>query len=93
MGDERRVTGTVASSPSEDISVCDRIADRLRLVSPSGSDVSSSPVHLPVDLLVCLNEKLNKLFRAEDAALKRIQDQDMQINKLSLMIHVNFAFV
>ncbi|XP_065220407.1 putative leucine-rich repeat-containing protein DDB_G0290503 [Planococcus citri] len=72
-------SSTVASSPSEDVSVCDRIADRLNQVSPSGSD-------MPVDLLVCFNEKLKKLFRAEDAALKRIQDHEMQINKLSVVI-------
>ncbi|KAL6998680.1 A-kinase anchor protein 9 [Sarracenia purpurea var. burkii] len=42
---------------------------------------------MPVDLLVCFNEKLKKLFRAEDAALKRIQDHEMQINKMSLVIN------
>lgn len=77
------------SSPSEDISVCDRIGGCLRLVSPDRSDQSASSVHVPINMLSCLHEKLKKLFRAEEAALKKITDQDMQLNRLTNALAVS----
>ncbi|KAF5306240.1 hypothetical protein FQA39_LY08938 [Lamprigera yunnana] len=62
---------TTCSSPSEDMSV----RDQIRPKSPSVLDECD----LPLQQLARLKEKLIKHSRAEDAAIKRIHDLEMEI--------------
>lgn len=58
------------SSPSEDVSV--------KGVSPGESP--RGPPSLPIDQVNIILEKLSKHSRAEEAAIKRIRDLEMQVN-------------
>ncbi|KAF5283599.1 hypothetical protein FQR65_LT13805 [Abscondita terminalis] len=68
------VSTTNCSSPSEDMSVRDQIRPR----SPSVFDECD----LPLQQLARLKEKLIKHLRAEDAAIKRIHDLEMEIDSV-----------
>ncbi|XP_023019910.2 pericentrin-like protein isoform X2 [Leptinotarsa decemlineata] len=67
-------TGTNCSSPSEDVSARDLIVPR----SPKKMDDSD----VPLQQLARLKEKLLRHSRAEDAAIKRIKDLEMQVFSL-----------
>ena len=66
------------SQPSEDISIREQI-DATRCSTPDDLNI---PLILPLDLLLKLKETLQKHFRAEDVALKRLKDLDIQLSGL-----------
>lgn len=61
---------TNCSSPSEDMSIRDQIR-------PASSNDDNSD--LPLEQLARLKDKLIRHARAEDAAMKRIRDLEMQL--------------
>ncbi|CAG2057976.1 unnamed protein product, partial [Timema podura] len=76
------VSGSSAvSSPSEDVSIREHL-DALRCTTPI-SDISHrdshSPVSLPLEELARLQDKLQRHSRAEEAALKRVRDLQMEL--------------
>ncbi|XP_074102982.1 uncharacterized protein LOC141530035 isoform X5 [Cotesia typhae] len=68
------------SQPSEDVSIRDQI-DATRCPTP---DDPNAPPTLPLDQLLKLKDKLLKHTRAEEVALKRIKDLDMQLSTLKI---------
>ncbi|XP_032454885.1 centromere-associated protein E isoform X3 [Nasonia vitripennis] len=66
------------SQPSEDVSIREQI-DAARCPTP---DDPTSPPILPLDHVLKLKETLLKHFRAEDVALKRLKDLDIQLSSL-----------
>ncbi|XP_025835936.1 myosin-4 isoform X2 [Agrilus planipennis] len=69
------VSGTNCSSPSEDMSVRDQIRPR----APS---LTLEECHIPLQQLARLKEKLLVHSRAEDAAMKKIRDLEMQLDHI-----------
>ncbi|PSN48349.1 hypothetical protein C0J52_08074 [Blattella germanica] len=70
------VSSGSCSSPSEDVSVREHL-DSFRCDTPESQ--SQSPVCLPLDELHRLQDKLQRHSRAEEVALKRIRDLEMQL--------------
>lgn len=68
------------SQPSEDISIRDQL-DATRCPTP---DEPNSPPVLPLDHVLKLKDYLVKHFRAEDVALKRLKDLDIQLGSLQV---------
>ena len=66
------------SQPNQDVSIRDHV-DANRCPSPDDPNV---PLTLPLDQVLRLKEKLLENGRAEEAALKRIKDLDMQVATL-----------
>ncbi|XP_058802826.1 uncharacterized protein LOC131670866 [Phymastichus coffea] len=66
------------SQPSEDVSIRDQI-DAARCPTP---DDPTSPPILPLDHVLKLKDTLVKHFRAEDVALKRLKDLEIQLGSL-----------
>lgn len=77
------VCSASCSSPSEDISHQD---------SPIKKMDSQEPASLPVDEVQRIIEKLTKHSRAEEAAVKRIKDLEMQIVSSRVNISVSNFF-
>lgn len=74
------VCSASCSSPSEDVSVKD---------SPVKKAADAEPHSLPVDEVQRIMDKLAKHSRAEDAAVKRIKDLEMQIVSSRVSISVS----
>lgn len=70
------------SQPSEDVSIREQI-DAARCPTPE--DPTSPPI-LPLDHVLKLKETLLKHFRAEDVALKRLKDLDIQLSSLQVYL-------
>lgn len=77
------------SQPSEDVSIRDQI-DATRCPTP---DDPNGPPTLPLDQLLKLKDKLLKHTRAEEVALKRIKDLDMQLSTLKIQNEVCILFL
>lgn len=77
------------SQPSEDVSIRDQI-DATRCPTP---DDPNAPPTLPLDQLLKVKEKLLKHTRAEEVALKRIKDLDMQLSALKIINEVRFIYL
>jgi hypothetical protein len=73
------------SQPSEDVSIREQI-EAARCPTP---DDPSLPLVLPLDHLLKLKETLFKHFRAEDVALKRLKDLDIQYSSLQVIAILN----
>lgn len=69
------VSNTSCSTPSEDMSIRDQIRPHTPSTVPDECDV-------PLQQLARLKEKLIKHSRAEDAAMKRIRDLEMQLSSI-----------
>ncbi|KAK9883168.1 hypothetical protein WA026_001367 [Henosepilachna vigintioctopunctata] len=77
------VSTTTCSSPSEDMSV----RDVVRPKTPTSLAVNECEI--PLQQLARLKEKLIRHARAEDAALKRIRDLEMQVFTLKAALEEN----
>lgn len=67
------ISATTCSSPSEDMSIRDQVR------SSHTSSGSYNDTDLPLEQLARLKDKLIRHSRAEDAAMKRIRDLEMQL--------------
>ncbi|XP_069677411.1 myosin-11-like isoform X3 [Periplaneta americana] len=72
------VSSASCSSPSEDVSIREQL-DACRCDTPEECRNTLSPVCLPLDELHQLQDKLQHHSRAEEVALKRILDLEMQL--------------
>ncbi|XP_069680061.1 A-kinase anchor protein 9-like isoform X4 [Periplaneta americana] len=72
------VSSASCSSPSEDVSIREQL-DACRCDTPEEGRNTLSPVCLPLDELHRLQDKLQRHSRAEEVALKRILDLEMQL--------------
>ncbi|XP_044760677.1 pericentrin-like isoform X2 [Coccinella septempunctata] len=70
------VSTTTCSSPSEDMSVRDVVRPK------TPTSLNMNDCEIPLQQLARLKEKLVRHSRAEDAALKRIRDLEMQVYNL-----------
>lgn len=77
------VSNTSCSTPTEDMSIKDQIRPHTPLTVPDECDV-------PLQQLARLKEKLIKHSRAEDAAMKRIRDLEMQLSAMKRDYEVGF---
>lgn len=77
---------TTCSSPSEDMSIRDQIRPRTPSSVLDECDV-------PLQQLARLKEKLLKHARAEDAAIKRIKDLEMQLVGVRHDLEVRLFFL
>ncbi|XP_049849613.1 A-kinase anchor protein 9-like isoform X1 [Schistocerca gregaria] len=66
------------SSPSEDVSIREQI-ESLRCDTPDEVSGSEVPLILPLDDLNRLQEKMHRHSKADEVALKRIHDLEMQL--------------
>ncbi|PNF22692.1 hypothetical protein B7P43_G07122 [Cryptotermes secundus] len=72
------VSSASCSSPSEDVSIREQL-DAFRSDTPEEARSAQSPVCLPLDELHRLQDKLLRHSRAEEVALKRIRDLEMEL--------------
>ncbi|KAL3273134.1 hypothetical protein HHI36_014588 [Cryptolaemus montrouzieri] len=74
------ISTTTCSSPSEDMSVRDVVRPK------TPTSLTMNDCEIPLQQLARLREKLVRHARAEDAALKRIRDLEMQVYTLKATI-------
>jgi chromosome segregation ATPase len=75
------ISSASCSSPSEDVSIREHL-DASRCDTPEERRNTLSPVCLPLDELHRLQDKLQHHSRAEEVALKRVRDLEMQLKRV-----------
>lgn len=69
------------------------IRERCELPNIITIEENSSPARIVAtldDVFIRLQERLNRLFKSEDAIFKHESDQQMAVNKLNLLIKVKY---